>query len=175
MITPILETERLLLRPLKISDAEAIYNNWATDPEVSKYVRWSAHQSIDVTVEWLSSAEKNITSEKSYDWGFVLKETGEIIGSGGVYYNDEQKMFEVGYVMMKKHWNKGLTTEAAKAMVDFAVNKLKQTELYARYAKENVASGKVMEKCGFVYRSDGEYSSFDGKRTFQGREYFFSV
>ena len=175
MITPILETERLLLRPLKISDAETIYNNWATDPEVIKYVRWNAHQSIDVTVEWLSSAEENITSEKNYDWGFILKETGEMIGSGGVYYNDEQKMFEIGYVTMKKYWNKGLTTEAAKVIVDFAVNELNQTTLYACYAKENIASGRIMEKCGFVYQRDGEYSSFDGKRTFEGREYFLSV
>ena len=175
MVTPILETERILLRPLKISDAEAVYNNWATDTDVTKYVRWNNHRSIDVTLEWLTSLENNIESDKSYDWGFLLKETGEVFGSGGVFYNDEHKMFEIGYVTMKKYLNKGLTTEAAKAIVDFAVNELKQTELYARHAKENIASGKVMEKCGFVYHSDGEYSSFDGTRTFKSRECFLSL
>ena len=172
MITPVLETERILLRPLKISDAEDIFKNWASDPDVTKYMRWNTHQSVDVTVEWLTSVESSLASDMCYDWGFILKETGQIFGSGGIFGHD---MFEIGYVIMKKYWNKGLTTEAARAMVGFAVNELGQTSLYGRHAKENIVSGKVLEKLGFVYRNDGEISSFDGKRVFQSKNYVLTT
>ena len=175
MITPTLETERIILRPLKISDAEDIFKSWVSDPEVTKYARWNTHQSVDDTIGWLSSMEQSIADDRSYDWGLILKETGEIFGSAGIFYNDECNMFEIGYVIMKKYWNKGLATEAAKAMVDFAVKELKLSMLYARHAKENIASGKVMEKLGFVYRDDGEYSSFDGTRTFQSKNYILTA
>lgn len=171
MITPILETNRILLRPLKISDAEAIFDNWATDPDVTKYLRWNTHQSIDVTIGWLTFEEENIGNDNSYQWAFVKKENNEIFGSGGLSYNEEHKMLELGYVIMKKYWNQGLTTEAAGAFIDFAVKELNQSKFFAMHAKENPASGKVMEKIGFVYQKDGEYSSFDGKRIFESKEY----
>ena len=171
MKTPILETERITIRPLKISDAEAIYNNWATDPDVLKYVRWNAHKSINTTIEWLKHEESGIEDDLSYQWGLVNKENGEIFGSGSLSYNEEQKMFEIGYAIMKKCWNQGLTTEAVRAIINYAVKELKQTKLFARHAKENQVSGKVLERIGFLYQKDGKYSSFDGSRVFESREY----
>jgi ribosomal-protein-alanine N-acetyltransferase len=171
MTTPSVETSRIILRPLKISDAGTIFTNWASDPEVSKYMRWDTHKTVDVTIEWLTLEEKNIDKDDSYSWGFVLKETGGLIGSGGLLYNSEYEMFEVGYVIMKKYWGMGLATEAARACVDFAFNELDQNKLHVRHAKENIASGRVIEKLGFVYQSDGKYSSFDGKRITESREY----
>ena len=175
MITPTLKTERILLRPLSVSDAEAVFNNWATDPDVTKYMRWSPHKSIEVTLEWLTAEEADIASDKSFQWIFVSRENSEVFGSGGIIYNKEQGMFEIGYVIMKKYWNQGLTTEAAVAMVDFAVRELNQKKLYARHAKENPASGKVMEKTGFVYLRDGQYASFDNERVFECKEYVLTA
>lgn len=170
MITPTLETDRLILRPLTLSDADAIYQNWATDPDVAKYMRWSIHSSVDVTKERLKAVEENIDDNEVYDWGFVLKQNGMLIGSGGLYWKEIHSCFEVGYNLMKKYWNQGLTTEAAAEMVRFAKEELKQKELFCCHAKENVASGKVMEKVGFRYVKDGSYTSFDGERTFETRE-----
>ena len=175
MKTPILETERIILRPLKVSDAQTIFNNWTSDPEVAKYMRWNTHKSVKETKEWLSYTRKNIKSDKMYDWGFILKETGIISGSGGLYYNEEYKMLEIGYCLMREHWGKGLATEAAKAMVDFALNELKQTKLYVKHAAENTASGRIIEKLGFVHSHDGKYKSFDGERVSKSREYFLEA
>jgi ribosomal-protein-alanine N-acetyltransferase len=75
---------------------------------------------------------------------------------------------------MKKYWGLGLATEASRAMLTFAVDELNEKNFYARYVKENTASGRVLEKLGFVYKQDGEYSAFDG-RVFESREYFLSV
>ena len=175
MITPTLKTERILLRQPTVSDAEAVFNNWATDPDVTKYMRWSAHESIAVTLEWLTAEEADTASDKNYSWVFVHPENDEVFGSGGIIYNEEHGMFEIGYVIMKKYWNKGYTTEAARKMVDFAICDLQQKKLYGRHAKENPASGKVMEKAGFVYWRDGEYASFDNKRVFECKEYIFTA
>jgi len=174
MTTPILETNRILLRPLNTSDAEAVFNNWAADIDATKYMRFNTHQSIADTVKWLSFEEANIASGDSYVWGFVHKETSALFGSGGLLYSKERGMFEPGYIIMEKYRNQGLVTEAAKAIIDFAVKELGQTKLFAIHAKENPASGKVMEKTGFVYQRDGKYSSFDGKRIFESREYIFT-
>ncbi|MCL2034559.1 MAG: GNAT family N-acetyltransferase [Oscillospiraceae bacterium] len=175
MTTPTIETDRILLRPLKISDAEAVFKKWANDPGVTKYMRWNTHQTINETIEWLTFEEKNIASGDSYSWGFVYKENDELFGSGGMIHNKDIRMFEIGYVLMEKYWNMGLATEAAKAFIDFAVKELKQTSFFAVHAKENPASGKVMEKLGFIYDKDGSFTSFDGKRTFECRDYILSV
>jgi ribosomal-protein-alanine N-acetyltransferase len=175
MITPTLKTQRTILRPLKILDAENVFNNWATDPDVVKFLRWNLHQSVDATIEWLTSVENDIASDQCYDWGFELIETSELFGSGGLFYNDDENMFEIGFCIMKKHWSKGLTTEVAEAMVGFAINDLKENDLYARHAKENIASGRVLQKIGFLYGNDGEYSSFDGQRTFQSNDYYYKT
>jgi len=171
MVTPRLETERLILRPLKIADAQAVYSNWATDPEVSKFMRWSAHKSIDETITWLTAIESLHDSEKTFEWGFELKETGGLIGSGGMYVRNDENIFELGYCVMQKYWGIGIATEAAEAMLKFAVNALDERKFFATHDKENLASGKVLEKLGFVYQRDGGDVTFDGTKTFATREY----
>lgn len=172
--TPILETERLILRPLTKEDAQAAYENWASDPEVTKYLSWNRHETIEDTLNWLEIEEKNFKNENIYDFGFVLKETGELIGSGGLYYNQEYGKFELGYNIMKKYWNQGYTTEAAERILKFGVEEKGIREFLGRHAKENPASGKVMEKVGFHYERAGEYYSVDKKKRFDSREYFLS-
>ena len=58
MKTPILETERLILRPITVADAEEIYTNWASDPDVAIYMTWSTHPNVEVTKGWLTEVEK---------------------------------------------------------------------------------------------------------------------
>lgn len=175
MKTPTLETERLLLRPLTTNDAESAYSNWTSDPDIGKFMRWELHSNISETFEWLASEETLIGSDKVYNWGFVLKETGELIGSGGLVFIEFKGMYELGYNIMKKYWNQGLTTEAAKAIIDFGKNELNQRQFYCCHAKDNPASGKVMTNVGFQYQNDGIYYSWNQKRKFESKEYLLIV
>ncbi len=171
MRTPILETERLILRPLVVSDANEIFRNWTSDPEVAKFMRWNLHTDVEVTRGWLEIEEQNVESDQYFTWGFVKKETNELIGSGGLVYQQDLNMFELGYNLMKKYWDMGYTTEAAKEIIRFAQYDLKQNQLFCRHAVENYASGSVIKKLGFIYQKEGSYSSFDHTRTFLTKDY----
>lgn len=162
MKTPVLETERLLLRPLSIEDADDIFARWTSDDRVSKYVRWCTHSSVEDTRQWLEMEIRNYESDKAYQWGFTLKETGYLFGSGGLVFNETEGVFELGYNIMYDLWRQGYTTEAAKAMIDFAHRKLGQKEFVACHAVNNPASGAVMRKCGFVYEKNEIHTKFDG-------------
>lgn len=171
MKTPILETERLILRSFKPEDAEEVFNNWTSDADVAKFMRWSVHKSISDTFEWITSEFELIDSDTIYNWIFVLKETDELIGSGGLVYNREKQMFELGYNIMKKYWNQGLTTEASFKILEFAENEMSLPELFCCHAKDNIGSGKVIEKLGFKYTGDNVYYSWDKSKKFDCREY----
>lgn len=173
--TPVLETERLKLRPLSVKDSEAIFQNWTSDPQVAKYMIWNLHQSPDETRQWLQMEEDAYFTTTNYTWAFILKETGEIIGSGGIHYNDEKMKYEIGYNIMQKYWNQGYTTEATGQILQYAIETLGIPSFLGRHAKDNPASGKVMEKFGFVYEKDGIYQSFGGLKTFDSKEYRLDV
>ena len=162
MKTPILETERMILRPLTVADAGDIYERWTSDDRVSKYVRWCTHSSVKDTIQWLEIEEIDILSDKVYTWGFVLKDSGYLFGSGGINFNEDEGVFELGYNIMHKYWNQGYTTEAAKAILKFAIQELNLREFVSYHAVDNPASGKVMEKCGFVYEKNEVHTKFDG-------------
>ncbi len=174
MRTPIIETERLILRPLNVEDAQEIFDNWASDPDVAKYMVWSTHENVEVTKAWLTELENTIDSD-SYDWGFVRKEDGKLIGSGGIYYKKESGSYNMGYNIMKDCWHQGYTTEAARAMIDFGIKVLKAKRFTASHAKDNPNSGKVMEKVGLHYVEDGHYDSLDGTKHFESKSYVLEV
>ena len=171
MRTPIIETERLVLRPLFVQDAEVIFDRWTSDDRVSKYVRWSTHKNIKETIDWLSMEENNITSDEVYQWGFEMKESGYLFGGGGIRFNITEKVFELGYNIMHRYWYQGYTTEAAKAILDFAINTLNEKEFMACHALENPASGRVMEKCGFLYEKNEIHTKFDGVTSYEVKKY----
>lgn len=155
MKNPILETERLTLRPLTMDDAPVAFARWTSDPDVAKYLRYYVHTDVEATKYWLRLVVANEDSDTNFDWGFVLKETGELIGSGGLYFVPEEGIFDIGYNFAKDQWGKGLATEAARAMIHFAMTTLRQTQLRGCHMVENLASGAVMKKCGFVYEGKG--------------------
>lgn len=171
MKTPILETKRLVLRTMKSADSKEVFLNWTSDPEVAKYMRWNTHENERVTKEWLKTEEELEDSDEVYNWGIVLRETGQLIGSVGLVWIEEKKMYELGYNVMRKYWNQGIATEAAERAVLFALNNLGQTQLYCCHAVDNPASGRVMKKVGFHYCTDGIYYSWDKKKKFKAKEY----
>lgn len=173
MRTPILETDRLILRPLRAMDADEVYRNWASDPEVARYMSWSVHTDVQVTKDWLLDEEKQIDVDGFYNWGFERKSDHVLIGSGGIYYKADKEMFNLGYNVMKSCWHQGYASEAAARILRFAKTELQQNKLFAYHAKDNPNSGKVMEKVGFYYLKDTEYDSMDGTKHFEAREYLY--
>ena len=97
--TQIIETERLLLRRFSKDDAEAMYRNWASDPEVTKYLTWPAHISVNVSRAVLEDWAASYSQENYYQWAIVLKEHGsDPIGSiGAVNQNDDLSLIHIGY------------------------------------------------------------------------------
>lgn len=168
MKVPIIETERLILRPLTLDDAEDVFK-WAGDERVAKYMIYPCHKNIEVTKDWLKSLQE--FKEGNFDWGFVLKESGQLVGSGGVYYKEDEKAWNFGYNIAFDYWNKGYTTEAAKAMIKYAYENFGARDFISVHAVDNPASGRVMEKCGLKFSHYGEYSKFDGSATFKAKFY----
>ncbi|MCI9073894.1 MAG: GNAT family N-acetyltransferase [Lachnospiraceae bacterium] len=164
MDTPILETERLILRPIGLADAQIIFDNWTSDPDVARYMAYSTHESVETTRMWLREVEAARALDTHYDWGFVRRSDGMLIGSGGIYYKEQAHMFELGYNLMKACWHQGYTTEAAREMVRFAVEELGQTRLGCNHVTENVNSGKVMMKVGFRRVEKRPWVSLDGTK-----------
>ena len=177
----IIETERLILRPLTLDDAAVAYNGWTGDSDAMKYVSWLPHNSIDEAIEWLKEIEwkyddsGSIVQSEYYIWGFVLKETGELFGSGGLIWEEGCQLYQVGYNIMKIHWNQGYTTEAMKAVLQFAIKNLDITKIAGGHAKDNLASAKVIEKLGFAYDRDDITPHVDGIRFFDSREYLLEL
>ena len=162
MNTPILETDRLILRPFRTDDALTVFECWESDPDVAKYMFWTSHNDIEKTKEWISFELGQIEKDDWYRFAIVVKETNELAGTALIYYEEEVTCWEVGYNLGKKYWGKGYTTEALRRALDFATEELHLTEFVGRYAKENPASGNVMKKLGFKYEKDIPYACNDG-------------
>lgn len=148
-----LETNRLYLRRFELSDAKAMYDNWASDAEVTKYLMWKPFEKVadseNVLKDWIA----NYSSEEYYQWAIVLKDKpNEPIGCIGVSgYDNATAMIHVGYSIGKAWWNKGITSEALNRLIDFFFDEVEANRVESRHDPRNVFSGKVMEKCGMKY------------------------
>ncbi|MBS4536352.1 GNAT family N-acetyltransferase [Clostridium sp. D2Q-14] len=150
--TKVLETERLILRPFKEEDAIDMYNNWATDKEVTRYVTWPPHKSIDESKNIINLWIEENKSIENYHWAIEVKEDNSVIGTIGLLDVDNRnENSEIGYCISRDYWNKGITTEAFLAIIEYAFNEVGFTRITARYQVGNNASGRVMEKCGLTY------------------------
>ncbi len=148
---PTLETERTYLRKLLYSDKSDIFA-YAKNPKVAEHVIWDAHQSEFDTLEFLNTVYAAYNKNKAAPWGIELKETGKIIGTAGfVNWEKENQKAEIGYVLSKDYWKKGIMTEVVKDIINFGFEKIGLTEISARSKPANVASQKVLIKCGLRY------------------------
>lgn len=171
MKTPLLETERLILKPISVSEAQTVFDAWASDPRVTKFMHYSAHTDVSVTEEWLKDVQNELESDLTYDWGFYLKDGMKLIGSGGAYYKPELEAYNIGYNLAYDYWHKGFATEAMQAVVHFLKTELGARKVTAYYAAENKGSGRVLEKLGLRYVRESEYAKFDGSVTFKAKDY----
>lgn len=146
-----IETTRLLLRPFTSEDAEKMFRNWASDPEVTKYLTWPAHESVEVSQWVLGDWCSHYGHPEHYQWAIVPKKLGEPIGSIAVVRADnEAKWVEIGYCIGKQWWHQGFVSEALNALIRFFFEEVGVERIQAKHDPRNGNSGAVMRKCGMV-------------------------
>ena len=148
MINPpkTIKTERLRLRKAKLADADAIFRQYAQDPEVTRYVSWRAHRNLDETREYMQMCLLAWDVGKAFHWVIESAEDKQVMGMIIARVNAEK--WELGYVLARAYWRQGYMTEALKAIIAWA---LKQKEIHRVWAVcdvDNQASARVMEKVG---------------------------
>ncbi len=155
-----IETHRLVLRPFTIDDADDMFSNWASDPEVTRFLTWPPHSSADVTRMVLGSWVSRYGDGGYFQWAIEWKETGTVIGSIAVVKLEEAiESAEIGYCLGRKFWGRGIMPEALRAVMDFLFDTVGLNRITAGHDVNNPKSGRVMEKAGMrkegVLRASG--------------------
>ena len=144
-----LETHRLILRRFRIEDAEDMFRNWASDPEVTKYLTWPAHPNIDVTRMVLGDWIARYDDGRFYNWAIEMKDIGSVIGNISVVRLEEAiGETEIGYCLGQDFRGRGIMPEALRAVLDYLFDTAGAERIMAGHDTENPASGRVMEKAG---------------------------
>ena len=152
--TTTLESERLLLRPFRIDDAEAMYRNWASDPEVTQFLTWPAYKKVETAVATLQEWTNSYADNTFYQWAIILKgESNDPIGSISVVNSIDEIIqdAEIGYCIGKRWWHRGITTEALQLIIAFLFDEVGVKRVSAKHDINNPHSGDVMHKCGMKY------------------------
>lgn len=150
--TKTLETERLILRPFVLTDAQPMYENWAKDPEVTRFLSWPAYKSVDTAHGILADWTQQYQKPDFYQWAIVLKALDQPIGSISVVNTDERvDTAEIGYCIGKKWWGQGIMPEALAAVMGYLFEEVGMQRIEAGHDPKNPASGAVLRKCGMQY------------------------
>ena len=179
---PDLATERLTLRKMIVADASDMYE-YASRPDVTKYLTWDPHPDRDFTREYLEYLGNRYSAGMFYDWAVVYEPDCKMIGTCGfTAFHCANDCAEVGYVLNPEYWGRGIAVEALEAVIAFGFENLGLNRIEARFMEGNDSSRRVMEKLGmefegierdsvFVkgsYRTVGKYSmladDFFGKK-----------
>lgn len=148
---PELSTQRLLLRPMRESDAEDMYA-YAQREDVTTYLLWSPHPSVTYTRDYLKYLETRYAVGDFYDWAVIERSSGRMIGTCGFTRIDAPNdCAEIGYVLDPEHHGMGYGTEAAERVVEFGFSVLGLHRIEARFMEGNRASRHVMEKLGMTF------------------------
>ena len=148
---PEIETDDLTLRQVRMEDAKDIFR-YASDPEVGPRAGWPPHTSVEESLEII----RTVFNDATNTWAIVLKETGEPIGAMGYgpscNCNLPAREGELltGYWVARPYWNRGICTEALRLMIEHIRQTTEIKSLISGHFIDNPASGRVMEKCGFI-------------------------
>jgi ribosomal-protein-alanine N-acetyltransferase len=150
---PTLITDRLILRPIGIGDAESIFA-YAKNPNVCKYTLWEKHESVKDSFEYIKDYIFDYYSNGVPEpLGITLKENPQkVIGTVGCFWTSKSaKAMELAYAIGEDHWGKGLVAEASQAIMDYCFKEFSLKRIQARCKTENKGSSRVMEKVGMTY------------------------
>ena len=162
--TVTIETERLTLRRFAPEDAQAMYDNWASSDNVTKYLTWPTHGSVEIAQWVINDWVSHYKEPNYYQWAIVPKDLGQPIGSiAAVKVQDDIRMVEIGYCIGEMWWGKGIVTEAFRALIQYFFEEVGVNRIQARHDSKNPASGRVMQKCGLTF--EGTLRSADVNNT----------
>jgi RimJ/RimL family protein N-acetyltransferase len=142
----VITTARLVLRRPCMSDADHIFDNYATDPEVTRYLIWRPYTDKDDLSPFLQSLLVKWNSGEEYTWAITRPEEDRVIGM--IACRVREHAADIGYVLSRSLWSRGYITEAAQAVVDWAINLNFVYRVWAVCDVENIASARVLEKVG---------------------------
>lgn len=151
--TKTIETPRLILRRFTMDDAKAMFDNWASDPEVTKFLTWPAHGSVAITGMVLQDWTESYQRSDCYNWAITIKAQGtQPVGNISVVHCDDNVCAaEIGYCMGRNWWGGGIMTEALGAVIDYLFAEVGANRISARHDPRNPGSGRVMQKSGMTY------------------------
>lgn len=149
---PILETERLILRDLRASDAQDVFD-YGKRPNVSEFTLWEKHNSIEDSLSYINIyAGSNYSNGEPEPFAIELKENGKMIGCAGAFWvSKKNRMMELAYVISDDYWGRGIVAEASQAVLDYCFKLYGIERMQCRCKVGNDASFRVMEKLGFSY------------------------
>ncbi len=153
-----LETDRLILRPLDEKDVNAIYA-MRSDAEVMRFIR--EPQNLSESANWVELVSSRWATEQIGFCAMIEKSSAKFVGWCGLCQLKETGEIEVGYAVSKEFWKKGYATEAAIIFLNYAFEKLQPEKIVAVAHPENAASRRVMEKLGMRYDYTGEFYGRD--------------
>ena len=148
---PTLQTERLSLRPMHPIDAEDMYD-YARRPEVTKYLLWREHDSVEYTRDYLNYISTRYSLGSFYDWAVIEHTSRKMIGTCGFTKIDTvNNVAEIGYVLNPDFHRKGYGSEAVKRVMRFGFEELGVNRIEARFMKGNEASLALMKSVGMTF------------------------
>ena len=148
--TQTITTDRLILRRFQVDDAQAMYNNWANDERVTRFLTWVPHESCEITRQILESWCAAYENLNSYNW--VIEFEGTIVGNISVVrISEASECAELGYCMGFDYWRKDIMPEAAGAVIHFLFAEVGFNRIGISHAVKNPASGRVAQKCGLTF------------------------
>jgi len=143
-----IETSRLVLRRPHAADAQAVFSRYANDPEVTRFVGWPTHRSLDETRAFLAFSDAEWRRWPRGPYLIESREGGRLLGGTGLAFETPYRA-ATGYVLARDAWGAGYATEALRRMVDLAAE-VGLRRLYALCHPDHRASYRVLEKCGFA-------------------------
>lgn len=146
-----LKTERLVVRPATAEDAEAGFANYASDPEVTRYLTWSAYESVEPYRQYLLGEVENYPKADHYSWLIELKGVGVVGAIAFVQVDEATESLDIGYVLGREWWSQGIMTEALREVMRFGFEEVGANRITGRHDVDNPRSGRVMQKCGMAY------------------------
>jgi [ribosomal protein S5]-alanine N-acetyltransferase len=146
---PVVETERLVLRPARPDDAEAIFESYAADEEVTRYLVWRPHRSAEETREFLRGAVAIRADGTHINWAIAIKPDDRVRGM--ISFRRDGFKADVGYVLGRQFWGRGYMTEALGAVVAYGFSLPGLYRIWALCDVDNLASARVMEKAGMTF------------------------
>lgn len=153
-----LETERLILRPLDETDFEAVFK-MRGDAEVMRFIR--EPQNREESINWINLVSSRWATERIGFCAMIEKSSNEFVGWCGIWKLKETGELEVGYAVAKNAWGKNFAAEAAAAFLNYAFENLETEKIVAVARPENAPSRRVMEKLGMSYDYTGEFYGRD--------------